>query len=113
MSPPNNNLLLLLLLVLGSTEVGLVGGQFVDGGEVGMTCGECNCTGSSDAGNIKVFANPSTGGKVPYLSKYKNNRRIFYSKTRLVLKQHRTTGLSRVINSWERLGVERVTIGTS
>lgn len=53
-----------LLLLLGSTAVGVVSGQLADGGEVKMTCDNCECTGSSDAGSISVFENPSTGGKV-------------------------------------------------
>ncbi|CAM9229122.1 unnamed protein product [Pylaiella littoralis] len=54
----------LLLLLLGSTAAGVVSGQYKDGGEVQMTCGDCECTGSSDSGSISVFENPSTGEKV-------------------------------------------------
>lgn len=38
--------------------------QFTDGGDISMSCGDCDCSGSSDAGTVTVFENPSSGGKV-------------------------------------------------
>ena len=43
---------------------GGVRGQFADGGDIKMSCGDCDCSGSSDAGTVTVFENPSSGGKV-------------------------------------------------
>lgn len=38
--------------------------QLTDGGEVLMSCGDCDCSGTSDDGTISVFDNPSSGERV-------------------------------------------------
>lgn len=50
---------LLLMLWTGGSS-----GQFTDGGDIAMACGECDCSGTSDAGSVIVFEDPSSGGKV-------------------------------------------------
>ena len=49
-------------LLNGTQEV--LGAEYVDGGEVSMSCDNCGCTGSSDDGDITVFDNPSSGERV-------------------------------------------------
>ncbi|CAM9970203.1 unnamed protein product, partial [Hapterophycus canaliculatus] len=43
---------------------GGVGAQWTDGGAVALSCGLCDCSGSSDDGTLVVFDNPSTGDRV-------------------------------------------------
>ncbi|CAM9228968.1 unnamed protein product [Pylaiella littoralis] len=50
------------LLVTGGRS--RVSAQFVDGGAVVLTCGNCECTGSSDDGSVAVFDNPSTEDRI-------------------------------------------------
>lgn len=47
---------------------GGVDAQWTDGGAVAMSCGLCECSGSSDDGTLYVFDNPSTGDRVSRLS---------------------------------------------
>lgn len=53
-----------LFVVLFAGGRSRVGAQFVDGGAVALTCGACQCTGTSDDGSIVVFDNLSTGDRV-------------------------------------------------
>lgn len=48
---------------------GGVRAQYTNGGEVSMSCGDCECTGSSDDGEVEVFDNPSSGERVSKKSK--------------------------------------------
>lgn len=38
--------------------------DLVNGGSVALTCGVCECTGTSDDGTITVFDAPSSGDRV-------------------------------------------------
>lgn len=54
----------LFVVVLFAGGRSRVDAQFVDGGDLALTCGACECTGTSDVGSIVVFDNPSTGDRV-------------------------------------------------
>lgn len=48
--------------LLGSREA--LAAEYVDKGDVSMDCDDCECTGSSDDGDITVFDNPYSGKRV-------------------------------------------------
>ena len=57
------SLALVIAGLLNGTR-GVLGADYVDGGEVSMSCDNCGCTGSSDDGDITVFDSPSSGERV-------------------------------------------------
>eukprot|EP00752_Nemacystus_decipiens_P004637 g4231.t1 len=59
------SLLMALLLLVGGARG--VTAQFTDGGDIKMSCGDCDCSGTSDAGTVTVFENPSSGAKVAHV----------------------------------------------
>ncbi|CAN0014977.1 unnamed protein product, partial [Ectocarpus fasciculatus] len=44
----------------GGLLLAVTGQDYIDGGDVSMTCDDCDCRGSSDDGTIVVFENPAT-----------------------------------------------------
>lgn len=39
-------------------------GQYINGGTVSVSCGDCSCDGTSEDGDVLVFDNPSSGTRV-------------------------------------------------